>query len=134
MKFQRVSGRVDFDQGSIDPRADRTAFLGSELGRAAEVVVDNEPHITYRIRPESGIAAVVYFEGSRLRTISWQLELPPELERTWSVEHELERKRVHDNWLRQEIGKPPYQFQWGRLESNYDPKGCASAIIVSYVE
>jgi hypothetical protein len=134
MKFQRFSGRVDFDQGSIDPRVDRSAFLESELGRAAEVMVDNEPHMTYRIRPEPGIAAAVYFEGPRLRTLSWQLELPRDMETTWSVEHELERKRVHDDWLRQEIGKPPYQFAWGRLESDYDPKGCASAIIISYVE
>ena len=134
MKFQRFSGRVDFHQGSIDPRADRTAFLESDLGRTAEVLVDNEPHMTYGIRPEPGIAAAVYFEGPKLRTLSWQLELPHDMEKTWSVEHELERKRVHDDWLRQEIGKPPYQFPWGRLESDYDPKGCASAIIVSYVE
>ena len=90
--------------------------------------------MTYRICPEPGIAAAIYFEGPKLRTLSWQLELPPELEESWSVEHELARKRVHDEWLRQEIGKPPYQFPWGRLESNYDPKGCTSAIIVSYVE
>jgi|SRR5688572_9310520 len=133
MKVQRFSGRVDFERGSIDPRNDRAAFLGSELGRTAEVMVDNEPHISYRIRPEHGIAAAVYFEGSKLRTLSWQIELPPDLEITWSVEHELERKRVHDNWLYQEMGKPPYQFPWGRLESNYDSKGCASAIIVNYV-
>ena len=134
MKLQQFSGRVDFNEGSIDPRADRTAFLESGLGRAAEVVVDNEPHMTYRIRPEPGIAAAVYFEGQKLRTLSWQLELPPNMEKTWSAEHELERKRIHDDWLRQEIGKPPYQFPWGRLESDYDPKGCASAIIASYVE
>jgi len=90
--------------------------------------------MTYRIRPEPGIAAAVYFEGQKLRTFSWQLELPPDMEMTWSAEHELERKRVHDDWLLQEIGKPPYQFPWGRLESDYDPKSCASAIIASYVE
>ena len=134
MKVQRFSGRVEFDQGSIDPRTSRESFLESELGRNAEILVENRPHISYRIRPEQGVAAAVYFEGPKLRTFSCQIELPPDLERTWSVEHELERKQIHDDWLLQELGKPPYRFPWGSLESNYDPKGCASAIILSYAE
>ena len=40
----------------------------------------------------------------------------------------------HDEWLRLELGEPPYRFPWGQLESNFDSKGCASAIIVSYAE
>lgn len=133
MKLQKLSGRVEFNRGSIEPRTDRTAFLASEIGRTAEVLVDNEPHMTYRFRPEPGIAAAAYFDGARLRTLSWQLELPSDLENIWTVEQELERKRVHDNWLLNEVGQPPYRFSWGRLESNYDPKGCTSAIIVNYV-
>lgn len=134
MKVHRFGGVVEFEQGSIEPRTDRPSFLASALGQGTEVLVQNEPHMTYRIRPERGVAAAVHFEGAKLRTVSWQLELPPGKEAVWSVEHELERKQVHDDWLRRELGEPPYRFSWGRVESNYDSKGCSSAIIVNYAE
>jgi hypothetical protein len=134
MKIHSFDGLVDFELGSIEPVTDRPSFLASALGRSAEVLVENEPHMTYRIHPERGIAATVHFEGPKLRTVSFQIELPPRKEEVWSEEHELERKRLHDEWLQDELGMPPYWFPWGRLESNYDSKGCSSAIIVSYAE
>jgi len=134
MKVHKFGGIVEFERGSIQPGMDRPSFLASSLGQSAEVVMQNEPHVTYRFRPENGIAAAAHFDGAKLRMISWQLELPPQKEAVWSEEHELERKRVHDVWLRQELGEPPYRFPWGQLESNYDSKGCASAIIVNYAE
>ena len=134
MKIHTFVGLVDFERGSIKPHTDRPSFLASALGQGAEVLVENEPHMTYRIRPERGVAAIVHFEGAKLRTVSWQIELPPQKEEVWSEAHELERKRLHDEWLKRELGNPPYRFSWGRLESTYDSKGCASAIIVSYAE
>ena len=134
MKVHKVGGIVEFERGSIRPGMDRPSFLASSLGQGAEVLMQNEPHVTYRIRPERGVAAAVHFDGTRLRMFSWQLELAPHIEAVWSEEHELERKRVHDEWLRLELGEPPYRFPWGQLESNFDSKGCASAIIVSYAE
>lgn len=132
MKVHRIGGILEFGQGSIEPCTDRLSFLSSALGRSAEILVQNEPHATYRFRPEPGVAATVHFEGVKLRTISWQFELPPEKEAIWSVEHELERKQFHDEWLQSQLGMPPYTYPWGGLESNYDSKGCASAIIVRY--
>jgi len=134
MKVHRLGGVVEFKQGSIVPPTERSSFLASALAQGAEVVVQNEPHMTYRIRPERGVAAAVHFEGAKLRTVSWQFELPPDKEAVWSVEHELERKQLHDDWLQRELGDPPYRFPWGHLESNFDSKGCASAIIVTYAE
>jgi hypothetical protein len=134
MKVHRVGGVVEFKGGSILPPTDRSSFLASALAQGAEVLVENEPHITFRIRPERGIAAAIHFEGAKLRNVSWQFELPPEKEAVWSAEHELERKQIHDDWLKRELGAPPYRFPWGYLESNYDSKGCTSAIIVTYAE
>jgi len=134
MKVHRLDGVVEFKQGSITPPMERSLFLASTLAQCAELLVQNEPHMTYRIRPERGVTAAVQFEGAKLRTISWQFDLPPNKEAVWSVEHELERKQMHDDWLRRELGEPPYRFPWGYLESNYDSKGCASAIIVTYAE
>jgi hypothetical protein len=52
--------------------------------------------------------------------------------REWSAELELERKAKHDQWLREELGEPPYRYDWGRVASEFDPKGLASEIIVVY--
>jgi hypothetical protein len=132
MRVHTASGRVDFEAGHIEPAFDKNAFLNSSLGRAAEVVVENMHYVSYRILPESGVAAIVYFEGAKLRSVSWQLSLSSEAEREWTEESELERKRLHDLWLRENCGSPPYHYSWGSLDSVYDPKGCVSDIILSY--
>ena len=132
MKVHIENGRIDFDAGHIEPALDKNAFLASSLGRAAEVVVENMPYASYRILPERGIAAIVYFEGAKLRSVSWQLVLSSEAEKEWTEQSELERKRLHDLWLRENCGSPPYQYPWGSLDSVYDPKGCVSDIILSY--
>ena len=132
MKIDVSNGAVRFERGSIGPDTDRLTFLRSELGRGAEVFVDNEPHITYRIRPESGVTATVYFLGDRLNGITWLHALPPDKEREWTEELEMERKQLHDDWLMKEIGAPPYRYAWGRISSEYDPRGCVSDIILDY--
>jgi hypothetical protein len=93
MKVHRSGGIVEFEQGSIEPRTDRLSFLASALGQGAEVLIRNESHMTYRIRPERGVAAAVRFEGPKLRALSWQFELSPEQDEVWSAEHELEHSR-----------------------------------------
>jgi hypothetical protein len=66
--------------------------------------------------------------------MAWQLALPRDKESIWSAEHELERKELHDDWLRAAMGEPPYVYPWGRIESDYDSKGCASSVIMTYGE
>jgi hypothetical protein len=111
---------------------DRRTFLTSQLGRDAEIFLDNEPHVTYRIRPEPGVTATIYFEGPILRTVSWLFDLASEQEIEWSEELELERKRFHDEWLRQQLGPVPYSYGWGEISSEYDARGCVSDIILNY--
>jgi hypothetical protein len=125
---------VDFDCGAVERDTGRAEFLSSAVGAGAELLVENGPHRTYRIRPEEGVAATVYFEGPRLLSIAWQLALASDKESVWSVDHELERKELHDDWLRAGIGEPPYDYPWGRIESDYDSKGCASSVIMTYGE
>jgi hypothetical protein len=134
MKIDIRSGRVDFDCGAVERGTSRDEFLDSPAGAGAELLLENGPHRTYRIRPEGGLAATVYFKGPRLLSVTWQLALSPDKESVWSVEHELERKELHDDWLRAGMGEPPYQYPWGRIESDYDPKGCASSVIINYAE
>ena len=134
MRVDTRTGRIEFDRGVLERDTEKAQFLQSRLGTDAAILVNNGQHLTYGIRPEQGISATVQFEGSRLKTVTWQIEMTLEREQVWSVENELERKRVHDSWLAAAIGMPPYRYAWGRLESDYDSKGCASSIIVSYAD
>jgi hypothetical protein len=134
MKVDTRTGRIEFERGVLERGTEKARFLQSRLGTDAAILIKNGQHLTYGIRPEQGISATVLFEGSVLKTVTWQIELALEKERVWSVENELERKRVHDSWLAAAIGMPPYEYAWGRLESDYDSKGCASSIIVSYAD
>ena len=60
------------------------------------------------------------------------MALPKDAKREWTLASELARKTKHDDWLRNELGKPPYNYAWGNVTSVYDSKGCASEIIVVY--
>ena len=134
MKVDTAGGRIEFARGALERNTQRVQFLQSNLGANAETLVDNEPHVTYRIHPEAGIAATVSFEGAKLRVVAWQIQLSPDKEKDWSEENELERKHLHDGWLATAVGIPPYRYTWGGLESTYDSKGCASSIILRYAD
>ena len=40
----------------------------------------------------------------------------------WSLEREQTKKRMHDNFLLEQLGPPPYQFPWGRVVSVFDSR------------
>jgi hypothetical protein len=132
MKIHVQTGRVEFLGGSVNPGTSREAFLTSGLGKDAEVFVENEPYVTYRIRPEPGVTATLSFKGTTLESVGWLFDLPAERERDWTEALEMERKRLHDDWLLSELGSPPYRYAWGGIESDFDPRGCASDIILNY--
>ena len=50
----------------------------------------------------------------------------------WSEYKELKRKDLHDKWLGENIGKPPYRYAWGEISSNYDPRSGSSMITIKY--
>lgn len=132
MNIRITDGTVVFEKGSIGREVTRRAFLDSAIGIGAEVLVDNEPYVTYRFCPEHGIAASASFMGDRLSDVTWLFEFPNEKDREWTQELELERKKKHDDWLLSELGMPPYGYAWGQITSSFDSKGCVSDIILHY--
>lgn len=110
----------------------KAGFLASPLGRGANAVVDNEPYVTYQFDPEPGAGMTLSFKGERLESLAWSLQMPAEDPSNWSVETEIRRKDFHDQWLRRELGEPPYRYGWGEIASVYDSKGASSAIIMVY--
>jgi hypothetical protein len=132
MKISVEDGAVIFAAGTIRPGLDKKAFLASLLGANAEEFLMNKPHSTYRICPEKGIVATVQFTDDILETVAILFEMEDDSAENWSEVRELARKELHDAWLLNEIGPPPYRYPWGRLGSSYDAKDCVSDITISF--
>lgn len=132
MKIHLPDGTVSFDRGSIGPQLDTTTFLASRLGEGSETILSNGAFVTFRFQPERGITGAAVFQDGRLYELSLLLQLPTDDVPRWTEEHELARKRAHDEWLRAELGVPPYRYPWGEVASVFDPKGCVSNILVHY--
>lgn len=50
----------------------------------------------------------------------------------WSEDSEKKLKVTHDNFLEQHLGSPPYDYSWGVIGSNYDPRSGSSMITIRY--
>ena len=134
MKIQIFDGSVVFAEGTIGRRMDKPTFLRSRIGESSKVVVANGPWTTYSISPEPGVAASISFENDRLRELGVQFRLPSDDIHEWSDEAEQERLVLHDEWLNAELGKPPYRYAWGQVESSFDPRGGGSDIVLHYAD
>ncbi len=104
------------------------------LGRYSKEDQVNEEWRHYRIEPEAGIVGTLFFKGARLDRVFLLLEIPSDKGKDWTEALELERKAMHDSWLRSELGMPPYDYGWGSVTSDFDPRACVSEIIVTYAD
>lgn len=134
MKIGVFDGSISFNTGQILRSQDRISFLATRLGKQTEFeqVSDHWWHLKFE--PEPGITSVLLFKDDRLDRVFLTMEIPTDRRGEWTVENELARMEVHDKWLRKELGKPPYEYSWGQIVSDYDQKGCASTIIVAYAQ
>jgi hypothetical protein len=132
MRIGIFDGSIEFEDGAIRMKASRAEFLATPLGRQAkqELVNGKWWHIT--VEPESGIVATLIFKIDILETVLIAMGIPTDRTGEWTRELELQRKCIHDAWLRRELGKPPYVFAWGTVASELDEKAVASEIIVAY--
>ena len=132
MKISTDNGVITFASGIISRALSRSDFLKSPAGAGAEVLNINAVSATYRIHPETGVIASVRFREDSLELVSLLFAMKDDTGVSWTREREFERKAIHDKWLLEEIGPPPYQFSWGEIESLFDEKACVSDIIVGY--
>jgi hypothetical protein len=132
MKIGIFDGSVEFEGGTIRRSEPRAAFLATSLGREVTQERVNEKWWHVTVKPEPGIVATLIFEVDTLETVLIAMEIPTDRTGEWTRELELQRKSVHDAWLRRELGAPPYKFAWGTVASELDEKGVASEIIVAY--
>lgn len=132
MKIDVSNGSIAFYSGTLGPQMDRAAFLSSPIGAASKCILENAGYVHLNFHPESGVHATALFKDDRLDRLFVLMAIPSDDVNEWTEARELERLTVHDTWLRQELGKPPYDYPWGRIVSEYDAKGCESEIILLY--
>ena len=132
MKINVNEGTISFAAGIIEPNLDRTAFLKTPIGGAAKQMLVNAGYINYDISPEPDLTGSVVFKDDHLRKVFLLMRIPSDDSGQWTEELEQSRKAKHDEWLRAELGAPPYEYPWGSVTSDFDPRGCASDITVSY--
>jgi hypothetical protein len=132
MKIDTIDGTIRFTGGEIRPEMDRALFLDSASGKSAKERLVNDEWRQYQIEPEVGIVGGILFKDDKIERIFLTMRMPSDSSKRWSVEGELQRKAKHDEWLRMELGSPPYRYSWGNVVSDYDARACASEIIVVY--
>lgn len=79
-----------------------------------------------------GFLITLYFDNGKLKEVHLSEVIVGLSWNDWTEDIEFDKKRSHDNWLLSILGKGPYRFLWGQIESVFDKKGCLSSIIVRY--
>jgi hypothetical protein len=124
---------------NIEPSFTHEKFCSSELFKKATPFVKNPPYNSYRL--EEGInflgekfTIVLFYHNDRLSRMNLSFYVPNKSVSwdDWCEEKELETKNRQDNLLKQNFGDPPYEYQWGSLESVYDKRSGSSHLIISY--
>ena len=124
----------------LGPDLAESEFLNSASGKSAAKVRQTSATNWYETWfgnvPGIDVGVVLGFppEG-RLQRIRLKL-VKPELRGPgspgWSKEVEDEMKAFHDNWLRNQIGEQPYNFQWGCIKSTIDQHGYSAVVVFVY--
>ncbi len=132
MRISTIDGIVSFSSGSIGAAGNRAEFLKSSLGRTVKSEKVHGSKYQYDFDPEVGVSATAFFDGEQLDRIFLMMSMPSDAEGEWTEALELGRKAKHDNWLTQQLGNVPYEYKWGSITSDFDPRGCSSEIIIMY--
>ena len=129
---------VDGSECKIDPSLHKDTFLESKFGQGAQELVSNEGWSTFKINPcsikENIFLVGLTFYENKVSELSL-IHIAPNEIHTWAnytVEKEKDRKVIHDEYLKKNFGKSPYQFPWGQIISVFDEKGGFSEIVIRY--
>ena len=134
MKIDASDGSIVFAGGTIGSSTQRSEFLRSAIGNGAREQIANEREDWRQVAfdPEPEVAATLIFQGETLHQVYLALRMASDDTGPWTIATERERNAKHDAWLRTALGAPPYEYSWGSICSELDPKDPASEIIVSY--
>lgn len=122
----------------ITPNLTKQVFQNSDLYEDV-VKEENKSFSIYYVKPqiigkskfamtfffnETGLIDFININLSNESTISsWE---------SWNKDREMDKQIAHDKWLERNIGKSPYKYNWGEIDSTYDPRSGSSFITVRY--
>ncbi len=124
----------------IKPGMSEEKFTKSPYGSKATFEFANQGYSTYHLIVEQssdgglGAAMLLIFKDGIIKKVHFGplWEGMPRSWSEWSLEGEMEIKRKNDLFLKENLGKPPYQYEWGRVDSIFDRRDAVSDIIVTY--
>ena len=138
MRIDSNSGNLLFGPESVGPALKEDEFLNSALAHSAAKVRQTalanwyELWLTDSSGRDVGVVLAFVPHGqlikARLNFVKPEVRAAGE----WSTAVEDEMKSFHDNWLRGQLGEPPYEFHWGRIWSAVDQHGYSAVIICQY--
>ena len=132
MKIDVVLGTATIADVCFGAALSRVDFLKTSLGANAKVGVVNEGWITFHVEPEPGFHGSVKFKDDRLIQIVVSMPLPDGAVKAWDRELEMRRKALHDAWLSEQFGDPPYEYAWGTIASEFTEQDISSDIAITF--
>jgi len=124
----------------VGRNATRIDFENSKLYREVSNLQSfSNGHYNYRLSPQiigrKLFGVTIYFlPNDFVSSINFSFLLDGKYANweEWSEETEMIRKKVNDRWLRECLGNPPYEYSWGGISSEYEPRSGSSSIMIRY--
>jgi hypothetical protein len=137
--IHRETGEIEFGTGlRVGPSYSEAQFLSSPLARMSKALSQTQPWSGYRTARQRihdrTFRVTLYFHTGKLAAVEL-FEVGAESKafwNDWSSREEEERKASHDAWLQILLGAPPYEYPWGKVTSEFDPRGGYSSIVVRF--
>ena len=131
--IEKKDGKLFVGSFIVEPTTTLDEFRKTEAGERAKVLVQNGDWVTFQIDEERGYGLNATFKNQRLQNAKIYL-INSSSWSDWSEEKELQKKAKHDELLMRLLGKPPYRFSWGEVESIFDKRGGSSSIVINYTQ
>ncbi len=135
----KENGKLQFESGiTITNKLTKEEFLQSIP--PDKIIIRNDSHysrftlLPQKIEDDFFQTVVTFNPSNIIYSISICIldsKSEPKWE-NWSEKQEIQRKLKHDSWLARFLGNPPYNFSWGEISSNYDPRTASSSITILY--
>jgi hypothetical protein len=131
VKIERSTGEYIPGNQKLGRDLNEPEFLRSALGLAAKKKSRgsrNYYEIWQQVDPELEVGITVGFQTwGAVGTLKAGMRSAP-----WSKDMEEDIKRLHDLWLQEQLGNPPYQFAWGKALSTFEPHWYSANIVIDY--
>lgn len=130
-----ATGEVRLDGGeTLGPSLTRSGFLTTALAQGAIPLTPSSLSIGRRAIGGQTFVPSLWFDGNALKKVELSMVQATESS-SWddySEDRELARKAKHDTWVTDNLGRPPWRFLWGDVQSEFDPRGGSSTIFITY--